>query len=129
MFSDGYTMAAAYEGMVMEVKATEVTIGGTIVANLVAHHDLKEVKLDKAAFMASIKAYLPRVGPWMAENGKKESVKLFRGQATEFVKFVVGKFDAFTFYTGAKGDATGSLAYSYAKEEDDYQTKTFCFLN
>ena len=35
MFSDGYTMAPTYEGMVMEVKAQDVTIGGSIVVNLV----------------------------------------------------------------------------------------------
>lgn len=129
MFSDGYTMAPVYEGMVMEVKAAEVTIGGSILIDLVAHHDLKEVKLDKAAFMAAIKAYLPRVVPWMGENGLKESVKPFRAQATEFVKFVVSKFDTFTFYTGANGDATGSIAFSYQKDEDNYYTKTFLFLN
>ena len=69
MFSDGYTMAPIFEGMVMEVKATEITIGGSIVINLVAHHGLKEVNLDKAAFMAAIKAYLPRTVAWLNENG------------------------------------------------------------
>lgn len=69
MFSDGYTMAPIFEGMVMEVKASEITIGGSIVVNLVAHHGLKEVTLDKAAFMGAIKAYLPRTVAWMNENG------------------------------------------------------------
>ena len=36
MFSDGYTMKEIYEGKIMEVKAKEVTIGGSIVMNLVA---------------------------------------------------------------------------------------------
>ena len=36
LFSDGYKMEPIYEGMVMEVKATDVTIGGEIVSSLVA---------------------------------------------------------------------------------------------
>jgi hypothetical protein len=58
MFSDGYKMKETFEGAVMEVKATDVTIGGSILPNLVAHHDLEEVKMDNAAFMAAIKALL-----------------------------------------------------------------------
>ena len=61
MFSDGYKMKPIFEDKVMEVKAEEVTIGGSIVINLVYQHSLKEVKLDKAEFMAAIKAYLPKV--------------------------------------------------------------------
>lgn len=40
MFSDGYTMKEIYEGKVMEVKAKEVTIGGSIVMDLVSQHSL-----------------------------------------------------------------------------------------
>ena len=35
MFSDGYTMKPIFEGNVMEVKAQDATIGGSIVINLV----------------------------------------------------------------------------------------------
>ena len=118
MFSDGYTMNPIYEGAVMEVKATNVTVGGSYVPNLVAHHGLKEHTLDNAGFMAAIKAYLPRIVGHMKANGLEENVKPFRGGATEMVKFVVGKFGEFTFYTGENGDATGSLAFSYMNEED-----------
>jgi len=41
---------------------------------------LKEVSLDKAAFMAAIKAYLPRVVAHMKENGAEvDRCKAFRG--------------------------------------------------
>ena len=130
MFSDGYTMEPIYEGQVMEVKALDVTIGGNVVVNLVAQHALKEVSMDKAAFMAAIKEFLKRAVGHLKENGKDaDIIKAFRGQATEFVKFVVGKFADFTFYAGENGDATGQIAYCYQKEEDDYLTKTFCFMN
>ena len=108
MFSDGYTMEPIYEGQVMEVKALDITIGGNIVINLVTQHNLKEVSMDKAAFMAAIKEYLKRAVGHMKEKGQdQESIKAFRAQATEFVKFVVGKFADFTFYAGENGDATG----------------------
>tara|TARA_B110000305_G_C19062647_1_gene457855 strand:+ start:223 stop:498 length:276 start_codon:yes stop_codon:yes gene_type:complete len=91
----------------MEVKALDVTIGGNVVVNLVAQHGFKEVSMDKAAFMAAIKEFLKRAVGHMKENGKEDNIKAFRGQATEFVKFVVGKFADFTFYAGENGDATG----------------------
>ena len=67
MFSDGYKLTPVFEDKIMEVKAEDCTIGGSIVVNLVYHHELKEVKLDKAEFMAAIKAYLPRVVAYMKE--------------------------------------------------------------
>ena len=62
--------------------------------------------------MASIKAYLPRVVAYMKEKGKDDEIKPFRAQATEFVKYVVGSFNKFTFYAGENGDATGAMAFS-----------------
>ena len=50
--------------------------------------------------MAMIKAYLKRMVTHMNDNGKNEEVAAFQAKATEFVKFVVGKFDSFTFYAG-----------------------------
>ena len=111
MFSDGYTMNPIFEGQVIELKAKDVTIARNIVPNLVAHHALKEVKMDKAAFMAAIKEFLKRTVGWMKENGKEDDIKTYRAQATEFVKFIVGKFADFTIYTGENGDATGHLAF------------------
>ena len=129
MFSDGYTMEPILDGHAMEVKAQEITIGGEIVVNIVSQHNLQECIMDKATYMAAIKAYLPRAVAHMKENGKEDDVKAFRGKATEFVKFVVSKFDQFTFYTGASGDKTAQIAHCYQKEEDDLLTKTFSFLN
>lgn len=79
--------------------------------------------------MASIKAYLPRVVGQMKEKEKTDLIKPFRAQATEFVKYVVGSFDKFTFYSGVNGDKTGCIGFSESKDEDDYQTKTFYFFN
>ena len=68
MFSDGYQTKETFEGKIIEVKAEDCTIGGSIVINLVHWFVLKEIKLDKAEFMALIKAYLPRVVAYMKEN-------------------------------------------------------------
>ena len=77
MFSDGYKMEPTYEGSVMEVKATQVYIGGEEVWNLVSQHQLKKVEKDKKAFMGMIKAYLKRMVTHMNENGKAEEVAPF----------------------------------------------------
>ena len=45
------------------------------------------------------------------------------------VKFIVTKFDGFTFYTGESGDETGAIGFSYVKEEDDASSPTFLFLD
>ena len=79
--------------------------------------------------MAAIKAYLPRVVAHMKENGQEELVKPFRAQATEFVKYVVGAFNKFTFYAGENGDKTGALGFSECKDSDAFQTCTFYFFN
>ena len=128
MFSDGYRMEPIFEGSVMEVKANLITIGGEIVCNLVEQHQLKKVEKDKKAFMALIKAYLKRMVTHLNDNGKNEEVAAFQAKATEFVKFVVGKFDSFTFYAGQSGDDAGAIAFQYQKEEDDDLTPTFLFL-
>ena len=79
--------------------------------------------------MASIKAYLPRVVAHMKENGMEDNIKPFRAQATEFVKYVVGSFSKFTFYTGENEDKTGALAFSEIKDSDPFGTSTFYFFN
>ena len=79
--------------------------------------------------MASIKAYLPKVVAWMKENGQEEGVKPFRAQATEFVKYVVGAFNKFTFYAGQNGDKTAALAFSEQRDSDAFGVTTFYFLN
>ena len=77
MFSDGYKMEPLFEGSVMQLKAKEIYRGGERVCNLVAQHQLREVKKDKKAFMGMIKAYLKRMVTHMNENGKAEEVAPF----------------------------------------------------
>tara|TARA_B110001450_G_C17540080_1_gene448257 strand:- start:157 stop:420 length:264 start_codon:yes stop_codon:yes gene_type:complete len=79
--------------------------------------------------MASIKAYLPKVVAWMKENGKDDEIKPFRAQATEFVKYVVGAFNKFTFYTGENGDKTAALGFSEQRDSDAFGVTTFYFMN
>ena len=81
--------------------------------------------------MESIKEILKKNVGHMKENGKEDNIKLFRAQATEFVKFVVSKINNFTFYSGdmVSPDDTRQIAYCYSKDEDDYLTKTFMFFN
>ena len=40
MFSDGYKLTPVFEDKIMEVKAEDCTIGGSIVCNLVYQHSL-----------------------------------------------------------------------------------------
>ena len=78
--------------------------------------------------MGMIKAYLKRIVTHLTDNDRKEEVAAFQAKATEFVKFVVTKFDKFSFYAGESGDDAGAIGFKYQKEEDDDLTSTFLFL-
>lgn len=126
MFSDSFKMQPIFDDTVMEVKAKQE--GVPLVCNLVEQYKLKKFEKEKKEFMVMIKAYLKKMVGFLNENEKADRVKPFQASATEFIKFVVGKFDSFTFYTGESEDATGAIAFSYQMEEDYYDTPTFLFM-
>lgn len=69
--------------------------------------------------MKKVKEYLEKSNP--------ERVSGFMKGASEFVKFVLSKFDEFTFYTPESYDTENSIILSYYKNEED-ETPHFLIL-
>lgn len=80
---------------------------------------LQEINLDKKGFMGYIKGYLKRVKEELEKAGKADRVPAFQKGATEFVKFLVGKFDEIQIFAGEQTDYEAGFAYCYYKEQTD----------
>ena len=76
--------------------------------------------------MTIVKPYLKRVTAHMKENGKEDRVPEFQKGATEMIKFIVGKFDEFQFFTGASFDTEAGMAFAYSM--DGEMDPTFLFF-
>jgi len=63
----------------------------------------------------------------LKENGKEDRVPAFKKESTEMFKYIISKHDEFQFYTGKSVNMTGSLAFSYQKEQED-EGPTFLFF-
>ncbi len=63
--------------------------------------------------MTYIKGFLKTLKIYLEKNGKEDRVESFQKGAQDFIKFVVTKFDDFTFYTGSKESLEGSIVFSY----------------
>ena len=68
--------------------------------------------------MAMVKAYLKRVVAMLKENGKEDRVKGFQTGATEYIKFLIGKWDEMQVWTGSSSDFEAGLAFCYNKDGD-----------
>jgi hypothetical protein len=91
--------------------------GAEKVIDVVHNANLVQTNLSKADFMAHIKGYVKRLKAFVDENKPDRSASFQKG-ASEFVKFVVSKFDEFEFYTGSKEDLDeGSLIFSFWEDE------------
>jgi hypothetical protein len=87
------------------------------VIDVAFNSNLVETQFSKADFMTYIKAFLKNLKTYLEENGKKDRVEPFQKGAQDFVKFVVSKFNDFTFYTGTSEKLDGSIVFSYWEDE------------
>jgi hypothetical protein len=87
------------------------------VLDVVFNFGLVETSFSKQEFMAFIKNYLKNLKAWLEANGKADRTESFMKGAQEFVKKVVGNFDEYTFYLGAKESMDGGVVLSFWEDE------------
>ena len=85
--------------------------------------NLKTVSMSKKEFGAYIKGYFKKVVEYLEKNGKSERVEGFKKGATDFVKFIMKKFNDIEIYTGNNGEnddgeLVGGIAISYWENEE-----------
>jgi hypothetical protein len=144
VLSDIYTAEFAHNDVIMKVKSTyknkedvgnvdigcgnafggndEDAEGGDGVAqekvlDVVYNFNLTENPFSKQEFMAFIKNYLKNLKAYLEANGKADRVDAFMKGAQEFIKFVVSKFDDFTFYLGSSESLDGAVIFSFWEDE------------
>ena len=129
--SDSYKYAHLYNDAALEVKAKMVTKNDGIqigdeeavddstaeqVCNVVDAHQLVETNLSKKDFMALVKPFLKRTVAYLKENGKEARVPEFQKGATEFVKFIVSRFDEMQMYTDQDCNVEDGIIFAYNKD-------------
>jgi hypothetical protein len=145
MVSDSYKHVLCFGDAGLEVRASYKTKGveqiaiasddvieddgsGETVVDIVDAFQLHEIQLTKKDFMAYVKQFLKAVSEKLESIGKGDRIPEFKKGATEMVKYIVGRFDEFQFYTGPKFSMEGGLAFSYQKEQED-EGPTFLFFH
>jgi hypothetical protein len=79
---------------------------------------LEEAQFSKGDFMTYIKTYLGKLKESLTANGADaDKLAAFQTGAQNFIKFVVGKFDEFQFYTGISESLEGGLIFSFWEDE------------
>ena len=102
--------------------------GGQTVVDIQDKFEMNEVNnFTKAEFMTWARGYLGKVKAKLTELGKTERIPEFQKGATEFIKFVAGRFEEFQIFAGRKNDFEGAFCFSYQKEQSD-EGPTFLFL-
>ena len=84
--------------------------------------------IDKKTFMGWAKQYMKKIMGHLKENGKEDRVKEFQAGATEWIKFVVGKFKDFEFFTPDDFDMENGLIMSYWEDEENDTAPTFAYF-
>ena len=94
------------------------------VRDVVENFELKETSFNKKEFQSYLKTFFPKVIGKLKETNPSR-IDGFKKSATEFVKFVLEKFDDFKFYSWKSCDSDGSLSLSYYKGDDTDATFLF----
>lgn len=95
------------------------------VIDVVYNTGLEKFSMNKKEFMNYLKRFFAKVVKYLNDKGKAERVEGFKKGATEFVKFIIGKFDDIEVYvpkTKTEEDVEEidfGVAISYWEKEDD----------
>lgn len=141
--SDSYPMKKLYDGAIMEVSGSyisidggidEALIGGNASAegedagasaqdsstkgiNVVLTHNLCETAFTKKDFKTYMKMFLKNTVTWLNENGKEGEVAAFKKGATEAMKKIMDDFKEWSFYTGESMDPEATLVLGGYRED------------
>ena len=94
-----------------------------MVLDVVANSELKGVKMSRNQFKDYIRGYFRKIISYLKENGREDRVDGFKKGATEFINFIISKYDDIEIYTGAngendEGDIVGAICISYWEKDD-----------
>ena len=143
VLSDIFTFELAYNDVIMKVKSSyknpenvgnvdigcgnafggnEEEEGGDGVAvekvnDVFYNGNLVENPMSKPEFKSFVKNFLKNLKAYLEANGKADRVDAFMKGAQEFIKYVVSKFDEFTFYLGTSESMEGALVFSFWEDE------------
>jgi hypothetical protein len=100
------------------------------VNNILHTFKYKPTVLDKKTFMAWGKQYLKKVMAHLKNGTEADQARApeFQKGATEFIKFLVGKFKDFEFFTPDDFDMENGLIFSFWEDEENDVAPTFCYF-
>lgn len=86
----------------------------------------QETGFDKENFKQYFKEYMNKVVDHLKKN-KPDRVDAFKAGAIEYFKWVLSKFDEFSFYTPSNYDAENQIILSYYVHEAD-EAPTYLYI-
>lgn len=98
---------------------------GETVINVVDAHKLVEITLSKKDAMNMCKTLLKKTVAHLNANGKEDRVDGFKKGATEFIKFVMDKFDEMQIFQGESLEEGSNLCFAYTKDGETEPTFMF----
>ncbi|EGR30765.1 translationally controlled tumor protein, putative [Ichthyophthirius multifiliis] len=99
--------------------------GGEKILDIIDAFKYNETAFDKKGYTTYIKNFMKKVKTHL-EQTKPERVADFVKGAGEMVKWILGNFDEFSFYTPESYDTENTIILSYYKGED--ATPTFVYF-
>lgn len=91
---------------------------GEVVNDLIDAFQYNESPFTKAEYMTYIKEYMKKVKA-ILEKENPSRVDGFMKGAQEMVKFILSRFNDFTFYTASDYDNENIIILSYYKQDSD----------
>lgn len=98
------------------------------VIDVIDKFTLNETGYTKKEYTVYIKAYMQKLKKHLMENNP-ERVEGFMKGATDFVKYVMGRFDEFKFYSGASYDTEAMYVLSCYKQDTDPAPVFYYFVD
>jgi hypothetical protein len=96
------------------------------IPNVVKNHNLVETQFDKAGFQAYFKGYMKKLLDQITKS-KPDRVDAFKKGAMAYFKWVLSRFDDFSYYCPTSYDVENMIILAYWVHEDD-EAPTFVYM-
>jgi hypothetical protein len=79
--------------------------------------NLVQTSFSKSDFMTFIKNFVKNLKTYLEENGNTDRVATFQKGVSDFVKFLISKFDELEFYLGSSESLDGGIIIAFWEDE------------
>jgi hypothetical protein len=147
VLSDSYEIGKWYEGTVFKVKSKQIKVCNNdfdieddkgdsddknqgenceMIIDVVHSFSLQETSFDKKSYMSYIKSYMKKINGEL-EKSNSSRIDVWKKNMQDFVKYILGNFEDFQFFTGEKMDVEAMIILAKYEKDDD-TAPTFYYI-